>query len=399
MGAGLHLETGENGEQDVLALSPDGVTTTVDEGGLLSALGGNLLLNAEEWITESCTWVAPVTGWYEVLVIDGGSAGTAHGETWDTYARGGDSGARKRHLVYLGAGEETPVIIGAGGSANGDYPNLVAGGSASSFGSLTSQGEGVYRGSDCPRYTQDLVNISKNPSIFSLGGTGGGPGGGSGNFAGFDPAAVGGFHYVAHSDGRWYGAGGGAYWHHTKGFCSAGNGAQGAVHLRWHDPARAGGPGPARMALRRRAVRAVSIPAVVNLYDPETGQGSVWRAENADTKLAEGMITEAAWREMCAAKAAEERAAWLVSPETEAERFEMLRAARDAKLAGTDYLVAADYPLGEEERAAVIAYRQALRDLPAQEGAPWDGGGEGTPWPAAPACCGKAPAEGENTCA
>ena len=75
--------------------------------------------------------------------------------------------------------------------------------------------------------------------------------------------------------------------------------------------------------------------------------------------------------------------AWLADPETEAERFELLRRARDAKLTATDYLVAADYPLTEEERAAVTLYRQALRDLPAAEGAPWDGGGL-TPWPEEP---------------
>ncbi len=58
-----------------------------------------------------------------------------------------------------------------------------------------------------------------------------------------------------------------------------------------------------------------------------------------------------------------------------------LRAARDARLAATDCLVLPDYPIPDDQRAAVQAYRQALRDLPAREGAPWDGGGEGTPWP------------------
>ncbi|MDE7371596.1 MAG: phage tail assembly chaperone [Desulfovibrio sp.] len=132
------------------------------------------------------------------------------------------------------------------------------------------------------------------------------------------------------------------------------------------------------------APRAAAEPTVVNLYDPETGQGSVWREEDAEAKLAEGLITEAAWTEICEARAAEEYAAWLVNPDTESERFELLRQARDAKLAATDYLVAPDYPLTEEQRAAVISYRQSLRDLPAQEGAPWDGGGELTPWPEAP---------------
>ncbi|MBD5539555.1 MAG: hypothetical protein HDQ94_06130, partial [Desulfovibrio sp.] len=49
-------------------MQPDGVTTTVDEEGLLSALGGNLLLNSEQWITESGTFTASVTGWHELLL-------------------------------------------------------------------------------------------------------------------------------------------------------------------------------------------------------------------------------------------------------------------------------------------------------------------------------------------
>ena len=125
----------------------------------------------------------------------------------------------------------------------------------------------------------------------------------------------------------------------------------------------------------------VTGPEAVNLFDPETGQGSVWLEKDVPAKLAEGLISEAAWRAICEAEAAEAHAAWLASPETEAERFEMLRRGRDAKLAATDYLVAPDYPLTDAERAAVTAYRQALRDLPAQEGAPWAGGGEATPWP------------------
>ena len=65
--------------------------------------------------------------------------------------------------------------------------------------------------------------------------------------------------------------------------------------------------------------------------------------------------------------------------------FASLRAERDSRLDATDYLLMPDYPLSDEQRAVVQAYRQALRDLPAQPGAPWDGGGEGTPWPELPA--------------
>ena len=65
------------------------------------------------------------------------------------------------------------------------------------------------------------------------------------------------------------------------------------------------------------------------------------------------------------------------------ELFTSLRAERDRRIAATDYLVMPDYPLTEEAKATVSTYRQALRDLPQQAGAPWDGGGDLTPWPPA----------------
>jgi hypothetical protein len=65
--------------------------------------------------------------------------------------------------------------------------------------------------------------------------------------------------------------------------------------------------------------------------------------------------------------------------ESEEQYFVRLRVARDRKLAATDYLMAVDYPLSDEDKAKVTAYRRALRDLPAQEGAPWKG--TNIPWP------------------
>ena len=82
--------------------------------------------------------------------------------------------------------------------------------------------------------------------------------------------------------------------------------------------------------------------------------------------------------------AAEAEAARLAEYNSEAARFERLRAERDRRLTATDYLLMQDYPLDNTHKEAVQIYRQALRDLPAQEGAPWDGGGKETPWPAAP---------------
>lgn len=64
--------------------------------------------------------------------------------------------------------------------------------------------------------------------------------------------------------------------------------------------------------------------------------------------------------------------------------FSKLRTERDRRLAATDFLLMPDYPISGDQRAVVQAYRQALRDLPAQEGAPWDGGAEDTPWPEIP---------------
>ena len=84
--------------------------------------------------------------------------------------------------------------------------------------------------------------------------------------------------------------------------------------------------------------------------------------------------------------AAEAEAARLAEYNSEEARFERLRAERDRRLAATDYLLMQDYPLDDTRKEAVRLYRQSLRDLPSLEGAPWDGGGEATPWPELPAC-------------
>ena len=49
---------------------------------------------------------------------------------------------------------------------------------------------------------------------------------------------------------------------------------------------------------------------------------------------------------------------------------ERLRKERNLFLEETDKYMTMDYPLTEEQRAQLAAYRQALRDLPEQEGFP-----------------------------
>lgn len=64
--------------------------------------------------------------------------------------------------------------------------------------------------------------------------------------------------------------------------------------------------------------------------------------------------------------------------------FLQLRAKRDERLTATDKYLLPDYPISADDLTAIKAYRQALRDLPDQPGAPWDGGGDKTPWPELP---------------
>ena len=83
-------------------------------------------------------------------------------------------------------------------------------------------------------------------------------------------------------------------------------------------------------------------------------------------------------------EAAARAAARLAEYNSAAARAIRLRTERDARLAATDKYLLSDYPIGTEDREKIKAYRQVLRDLTAQPGAPWDGGGELTPWPVNP---------------
>ena len=58
-----------------------------------------------------------------------------------------------------------------------------------------------------------------------------------------------------------------------------------------------------------------------------------------------------------------------------------IRAERDRLISETDYLTNNDYPISEEDRELIRVYRQALRDVPQQEGFP-----ESVIWPEKPSC-------------
>lgn len=81
-------------------------------------------------------------------------------------------------------------------------------------------------------------------------------------------------------------------------------------------------------------------------------------------------------------------------PLTTEELFDRLRGQRDARINSVLWMrerhsdeleLGAEPTLTPEQYTALLTYIQALRDIPAQPGAPWDGGGELTPWPELPA--------------
>jgi len=63
----------------------------------------------------------------------------------------------------------------------------------------------------------------------------------------------------------------------------------------------------------------------------------------------------------------------------DAKQAENQRAERDKKLAACDWTQLADSPLTDEQKTAWGTYRQALRDVPAQDGFPWE-----ITWPSEP---------------
>lgn len=59
-----------------------------------------------------------------------------------------------------------------------------------------------------------------------------------------------------------------------------------------------------------------------------------------------------------------------------------VRAERNKLLALTDHLVMPDYPISQENLEEIKVYRQALRDIPQQQGFPWNGPDDpACPWP------------------
>jgi hypothetical protein len=77
------------------------------------------------------------------------------------------------------------------------------------------------------------------------------------------------------------------------------------------------------------------------------------------------------------ATAAEQESAYI--QRIDDEQATRVRADRDKRLAETDWTQLIDSPFSNDTNGVWQAYRQALRDVPAQEGFPWD-----VTWPEVP---------------
>lgn len=130
-------------DYDAIQLA-DGATVAFDCGEPPSdAVYLNDVYNAEEYILQSGDWVAPVTGWYAVTLVSGGWGGYVFGTSSQVNLYSGRSGYFIDQLVYLTKGQVVPVTIGAGGkgvykpdtSYNVDDYNLTIGGNTT-FGDI-----------------------------------------------------------------------------------------------------------------------------------------------------------------------------------------------------------------------------------------------------------------------
>lgn len=225
---------------------PVGAFLSTPGGGSGGGSGGGASpYNTEEWITESGTWTAPVTGEYDVLAI-GGGMGAALDVASDspsslvTAALGGNSGQYINKIIHLSKNAQVQVSIGVGGIGRyyaADTPirdrHELSGGETT-FGSITAAG-----GSNNPEafdtsfgaafpggYSNSVPQSARNAAF------GGGLGGAT--VGRNDPTAV---------HGLFFGAGGSSY--ASAGATVAdigsevaafGNGKQGAIRLRYYDP-------------------------------------------------------------------------------------------------------------------------------------------------------------------
>lgn len=172
--------------------------------------------NSEETITESGEWTVPVSGWYEITIINGGDGAVSPEAI--SYGDPGNSGAKETFLQFLQKGQVVSISVGAKGLGNTSFINT----------DTTFKGGKTYFGTLTPDENKCFINkvvlASGNSQVTNCQLSGAGEGGGRASAWNKEE-----------NGGAYYGAGGSIVVAPTNGkYC--GDGYQGAVILRWHDP-------------------------------------------------------------------------------------------------------------------------------------------------------------------
>lgn len=134
--------------------------------------------------------------------------------------------------------------------------------------------------------------------------------------------------------------------------------------------------------------------ATVDLYNP-SGNCAVYNVNDMERLLAEGYKTREQWAEIQRPIQEQKYKEWMASEEGQKQLLSTLKFTRDSKLSQYDIaknqldrqIALADSASKPALQALLnewYEYAEALCALPDQEGAPWDGGGELTPWPEQP---------------
>jgi hypothetical protein len=112
--------------------------------------------------------------------------------------------------------------------------------------------------------------------------------------------------------------------------------------------------------------------ALTRLIDPPypTGEGRTWDKADFDAlQWPGGEAPKVSWQDMEAEKAKiEEERKNAVAAQLASD----VRRERNAMLFETDPMLIPDYPISDSDLSAVKEYRQALRDVPQQDGFPND---------------------------
>lgn len=134
----LEVDAGENDTKYITPLKLKNRLVLIEE--VLSGIGTRMTVFSDP---GTHTFTAPVTGWYWVDVYGGGGWGIGQLQSSMSIFASGGGGEYRGGRVYLIAGQNVPVVVGAGGTW-GVWP-VVGTGGTSSFGTYITA-KGGYRG-------------------------------------------------------------------------------------------------------------------------------------------------------------------------------------------------------------------------------------------------------------